>query len=65
MAQGLIDLVIVGTDRVAANGDVANKIGTLGLAILARHFSIPFYVACPSSTWDPDTACGDDIEIEV
>jgi methylthioribose-1-phosphate isomerase len=64
MAQGLIDLVIVGTDRVAANGDVANKIGTLGLAILARHFSIPFYVACPSSTWDPDTACGDDIEIE-
>ena len=64
MSQGLIDLVIVGTDRVAANGDVANKIGTLGVAILAKHFGIPFYVACPSSTYDPLTASGGDIVIE-
>ncbi len=64
MAAGLIDLVIVGTDRVAANGDVANKIGTLGVAILARHFQIPFYVACPSSTIDLNTASGADIVIE-
>ncbi|MBE7638646.1 S-methyl-5-thioribose-1-phosphate isomerase [Sneathiella sp. P13V-1] len=64
MAQGLIDLVIVGTDRVAANGDVANKIGTLGVAILAQHFGIPFYVACPSSTIDFDTMSGTDIPIE-
>lgn len=64
MQQGLIDMVIVGTDRVAANGDVANKIGTLGVAILAKHFNIPFYVACPSSTIDFNTATGADIEIE-
>ncbi|MFD1561527.1 S-methyl-5-thioribose-1-phosphate isomerase [Paraburkholderia silviterrae] len=64
MAQGLIDLVIVGTDRVAANGDVANKIGTLGVAIAAKHFGIPFYVACPSSTLDLRTARGADIVIE-
>ncbi len=64
MQQGLIHLVIVGTDRVAANGDVANKIGTLGVAILAKHFDIPFYVACPSSTVDLNTTTGRDIEIE-
>lgn len=64
MAEGLIDLVITGTDRVAANGDVANKIGTLGVAILAKHFGIPFYVACPSSTIDFHTAKGSDIVIE-
>lgn len=64
MQQGLIDMVIVGTDRVVANGDVANKIGTLGVAILAKHFAIPFYVACPSSTIDLSTATGADIEIE-
>lgn len=64
MAKGDIDLVIVGTDRVAANGDVANKIGTLGVAILAKHFGIPFYVACPSSTIDLDTEKGEHIEIE-
>lgn len=64
MSRGLIDMVIVGTDRVAANGDVANKIGTLGVAIMARHFDIPFYVACPSSTYDPFTPTGADIEIE-
>jgi methylthioribose-1-phosphate isomerase len=64
MALGRINLVIVGTDRVAANGDVANKIGTLGVAILARYFHIPFYVACPSSTVDLATASGADIVIE-
>ncbi len=64
MAEGLIDMVIVGTDRVAANGDVANKIGTMGVAILASYFNIPVYVACPSSTIDLDTAIGADIEIE-
>ena len=64
MSKGLVDLCIVGCDRVAANGDVANKIGTLGVAILARHFSIPFYVACPSSTVDLATARGEDIRIE-
>jgi len=64
MASGRVNLVIVGADRVAANGDAANKIGTYGLAILARHFDIPFYVACPSSTIDFDTATGDAIPIE-
>jgi methylthioribose-1-phosphate isomerase len=64
MQQGLIDLVIVGTDRVAANGDVANKIGTLGVAILARHFGIPFYVASPFSTIDLSTPTGAEIVIE-
>ncbi len=64
MSHGLIDLVITGTDRVAANGDVANKIGTLGVAILAKHFGIPFYVACPSSTIDFDTPNGAGIPIE-
>ena len=64
MQRGLIDLVIVGTDRVAANGDVANKIGTLGVAILAQYFGIPLYVACPSSTLDLATPTGAGIVIE-
>jgi methylthioribose-1-phosphate isomerase len=64
MQSGAIDLVITGADRVAANGDVANKIGTLGVAILADHFGIPFYVAVPSSTIDLDCPTGDDIPIE-
>jgi len=64
MSQGLVDVIIVGTDRVAANGDVANKIGTLGLAIAAEHYGIPFYVACPSSTLDFRTPTGAQIEIE-
>ena len=64
MAKGLVELCVVGCDRVAANGDFANKIGTLGVAILARYFSIPFYVACPSSTIDLVTASGKDIPIE-
>ena len=64
MSKGLVDLCIVGCDRVAANGDAANKIGTLGVAILAKHFSVPFYVACPSSTIDFGAAGGEDIPIE-
>jgi methylthioribose-1-phosphate isomerase len=64
MSKGLINLVIVGTDRVAANGDVANKIGTLGVAIMAKFYGIPFYVACPSTTFDPATETGKDIVIE-
>jgi methylthioribose-1-phosphate isomerase len=65
MSRGLVDLVIVGADRVAANGDVANKIGTYGLAVLARHHQIPFYVAAPASTIDLGTANGDAIVIEA
>lgn len=64
MAASEIDLVITGCDRLAANGDAANKIGTLGLAVLARHFDVPFYIACPSSTIDPDTPDGARIVIE-
>ena len=64
MSQGKVDMVIVGSDRIAANGDVANKIGTLEKAIAARHYDIPFYVAAPVSTIDHDCATGDDIPIE-
>ncbi|MDE2260507.1 MAG: S-methyl-5-thioribose-1-phosphate isomerase [Betaproteobacteria bacterium] len=64
MAQGEIDAVIVGADRVAANGDVANKIGTYMVAVLARRHNIPFYVACPLSTLDSSTPTGRDIVIE-
>jgi methylthioribose-1-phosphate isomerase len=56
--------VVVGADRIAANGDVANKIGTYPLAVLARHHDIPFVVAAPTSTVDPETATGADIPIE-
>lgn len=64
MQKGLVQAVIVGTDRVAANGDVANKIGTYGLAVLAKAHNIPFYVACPVSTIDMDTPNGELIPIE-
>jgi methylthioribose-1-phosphate isomerase len=64
MRQGKIQAVIVGADRIAANGDVANKIGTYGVAVLAREHGIPFYVAAPWSTLDLATAHGDDIPIE-
>jgi methylthioribose-1-phosphate isomerase len=64
MKQGKVQAVIVGTDRVAANGDVANKIGTLNVAILARHFNIPFLVAAPTSSIDLSLATGDQIPIE-
>ncbi len=65
MRAGKIDLVLVGADRVAANGDVANKIGTYGLAVLAKAHNIPFYVAIPSSTFDPNTPDGSKIPIEL
>ena len=64
MAAGKIQLVLVGCDRVAANGDTANKIGTSGVAILAKHYGIPFYVCAPTSTIDRSTADGAGIEIE-
>jgi len=64
MQRGGIDAVIVGTDRVARNGDVVNKIGTLGVAILAKHYNVPFYVACPASTYDPTTPTGEQVVIE-
>lgn len=64
MSKGWIQAVIVGTDRVAANGDVANKIGTYSVAVLARAHNIPFYVACPLSTIDLSTPTGADIPIE-
>jgi methylthioribose-1-phosphate isomerase len=64
MREGRIDMVIVGTDRVAANGDIANKIGTYGVAVLAKHHGIPFYVATPYSTIDMSLPTGADIPIE-
>jgi methylthioribose-1-phosphate isomerase len=64
MARGEVDAVVVGTDRVASNGDVANKIGTYMVAVLARRHNIPFYVACPLSTIDMSIAGGADIPIE-
>ncbi len=64
MSKGWVQAVIVGTDRVAANGDVANKIGTYGLAVMAKAHNIPFYVACPLSTIDLSTPTGADIPIE-
>lgn len=64
MSKGWVDAVIVGTDRVAANGDVANKIGTYSVAVLAKAHGIPFYVACPLSTIDLNTPTGAEIPIE-
>ena len=64
MSEGTIDIVIVGADRVTANGDVVNKIGTRGIAIASRYHGIPFHVAFPSSTFDADTATGADVDIE-
>ena len=64
MAQGRIDAVLVGADRIAANGDAANKIGTYGVAILAKEHGIPFYVAAPASTFDPACPDGEHIPIE-
>lgn len=63
MSQG-VDMIIVGADRIAANGDFANKIGTFDKAIVAKHFAIPFYVAAPVSTFDFSTKTGKDIVIE-
>lgn len=64
LARGLVDRVVVGADRIAANGDAANKIGTYPLAVLAQRHRVPFYVAAPISTIDPQTASGTDIPIE-
>jgi methylthioribose-1-phosphate isomerase len=64
MKSGKIDSVIVGADRVAANGDVANKIGTYNVAVLAHHHGIPFYVAAPTSSFDPNVSDGGEIAIE-
>ena len=64
MSNGLVDMVIVGADRIARNGDVANKIGTLEKAIVAHHYGIPFYVAAPLSTFDRNCVSGSNIPIE-
>lgn len=64
MKEKNISAVIVGADRIARNGDTANKIGTYGLAILAKAFQIPFFIAAPLSTFDVSISCGDDIPIE-
>jgi methylthioribose-1-phosphate isomerase len=64
MAAGRVDVVVVGADRIAANGDVANKVGTYPLAVLAHEHGVPFYVAAPTSTVDLETASGADIPIE-
>ena len=65
MKKGLIDVIFVGCDRVARNGDTANKIGTNGLSIIAKHYNVPVYVCAPSSTIDMKTATGNDITIEM
>jgi methylthioribose-1-phosphate isomerase len=64
MAAGEVDCVFTGADRIASNGDTANKIGTYGLAVAANHHGIPFYVVAPTSTLDPDAASGADVPIE-
>jgi methylthioribose-1-phosphate isomerase len=64
MAAGEVDCVVTGADRIAANGDTANKIGTYSLAVLASHHDIPFYVVAPTSTVDPSTLTGSEIPIE-
>jgi len=64
MRQGRVDAVVVGADRIAANGDTANKIGTYGVAVLAHAHHVPFYVAAPLSTIDFKLAAGDEIPIE-
>ncbi len=64
LARGLADVVLIGADRVTRNGDAANKVGSLSLALAARHAGVPFIVVAPESTLDPDTATGADIEIE-
>jgi methylthioribose-1-phosphate isomerase len=64
MARGLVDRIVVGADRIAANGDVANKVGTYPLAVLAERHGVPFFVAAPVSTIDPDTSDGASIPIE-
>jgi methylthioribose-1-phosphate isomerase len=64
MKNGWVQIVFVGCDRVAANGDAANKIGTSGVAILAKYYGVPFYVCAPTSTIDMSIEMGEDIVIE-
>ena len=64
MAAGEVDVVLTGADRIATNGDVANKIGTYGIAVAAGHHVVPFVVVAPTSTLDADAATGADIPIE-
>jgi len=64
MARGEVDLIVTGADRIAANGDTANKIGTYALAVLAKHHGVPFYIAAPFSTIDPSLPSGASIPIE-
>jgi methylthioribose-1-phosphate isomerase len=64
MKQGKIDAVLTGADRIAANGDTANKTGTFSLSILAKEYNIPFYIAAPTSTFDVSIKTGDNIPIE-
>ena len=64
MKKGMIDMVVVGADRIAANGDTANKIGTYTVAIAAKYHNIPFYIAAPLSTIDINIKSGDEIPIE-
>ena len=64
MSRGEVDCVVTGADRIAANGDTANKIGTYGLAVAAAHHGLPLYVVAPTSTLDPATATGAEIPIE-
>jgi methylthioribose-1-phosphate isomerase len=64
MSLGKVDMVITGADRIALNGDTANKIGTYTLAILAREHGVPFYIAAPTTTFDIKTQSGQDIVIE-
>lgn len=65
LSRGLVQLALTGADRIAANGDTANKIGTLGVAIIAAHYGIPFYIAAPLSTIDPEIKSGAEIPLEV
>jgi methylthioribose-1-phosphate isomerase len=64
MAQGKIDVAVVGSDRIAGNGDVANKIGTYSVAVLANYHDLPFYAVAPTSTFDLTLSSGDQIPIE-
>jgi methylthioribose-1-phosphate isomerase len=64
MAQGKVDVVLVGSDRIAANGDFANKVGTYSLAVIAHHHKVPFYVVAPYTTVDPECPDGKAIPIE-
>ena len=61
----MVDAIFTGADRIVANGDTANKVGTSNLAILAKHFNIPFYIVAPSSSFDLSIPSGDGIEIEL